>query len=255
MKPAQGMEDMKGDMGGRLRRRPHARARRAQGAGECRRPHRLRREHALRQRAASRRHCHLDVRSDDRGAQHGCGGPARARRLAVVRAGAVQAEARHRPRHTDWGDHGRARKEYAEALQQRRQARRGPPGGLGGHRREDLAHAAGQGLRQAHRQQERRYEEHRRALGRAITAAQFIQRFIKDTPWAHIDLAGTAMDAARNDINQSWGSGWGVRCSTASSPTSTKAESDDGYRVRAPCRPGCWRAVRKVSRCLRSASR
>jgi leucyl aminopeptidase len=47
--------------------------------------------------------------------------------------------------------------------------------------------------------------------GGAITAAQFIQRFIKNTPWAHIDLAGTAMDAARNDINQSWGSGWGVR--------------------------------------------
>jgi leucyl aminopeptidase len=47
--------------------------------------------------------------------------------------------------------------------------------------------------------------------GGANTAAQFLQRFIKDTPWAHIDIAGTAMDATRNDINQSWGSGWGVR--------------------------------------------
>ncbi len=47
--------------------------------------------------------------------------------------------------------------------------------------------------------------------GGAITAAQFIQRFVKDTPWAHLDVAGTAMDSARNDINQSWGSGWGVR--------------------------------------------
>src|SRR5215510_9736502 len=28
----------------------------------------------------------------------------------------------------------------------------------------------------------------------AITAAQFLQRFIKDTPWAHLDVAGTAMD-------------------------------------------------------------
>ncbi len=45
----------------------------------------------------------------------------------------------------------------------------------------------------------------------ACTAAQFIQRFIKDTPWAHLDVAGTAMDATRNDINQSWGAGWGVR--------------------------------------------
>ena len=45
----------------------------------------------------------------------------------------------------------------------------------------------------------------------AITGAQFLQRFIKDTAWAHLDIAGTAMDSVRNDINQSWGSGWGVR--------------------------------------------
>jgi leucyl aminopeptidase len=45
----------------------------------------------------------------------------------------------------------------------------------------------------------------------SCTAAAFLQRFIKDTPWAHIDLAGTAMDAAKNEINTSWGGGWGVR--------------------------------------------
>jgi leucyl aminopeptidase len=45
----------------------------------------------------------------------------------------------------------------------------------------------------------------------ACTAAAFIQRFVKDTPWVHIDLAGTAMAAEGNDINRSWGSGWGVR--------------------------------------------
>ena len=45
----------------------------------------------------------------------------------------------------------------------------------------------------------------------SCTAAAFLERFIKDTPWAHIDLAGTAMDAPRSDINPSWGSGWGVR--------------------------------------------
>lgn len=48
-------------------------------------------------------------------------------------------------------------------------------------------------------------------FGGAITAAQFLKRFIKDTPWAHLDVAGTAMDSTRNDINQSWGGGWGVR--------------------------------------------
>ncbi len=47
--------------------------------------------------------------------------------------------------------------------------------------------------------------------GGSITAAQFLQRFIKDTPWAHLDVAGTAMGSAPSDINQSWGSGWGVR--------------------------------------------
>src|SRR5262249_35300849 len=45
----------------------------------------------------------------------------------------------------------------------------------------------------------------------AITGAQFVQRFIKDTPWAHLDVAGTAMDSARNEINPSWASGWGGR--------------------------------------------
>ncbi len=50
-------------------------------------------------------------------------------------------------------------------------------------------------------------------FGGAITAAQFLQRFIREgaTPWAHLDVAGTAMDSGRDDINQSWGSGWGVR--------------------------------------------
>jgi len=45
----------------------------------------------------------------------------------------------------------------------------------------------------------------------SCTAAAFIKYFVKDTPWAHIDLAGTAMDAPRSEINPSWGGGWGVR--------------------------------------------
>ncbi len=47
--------------------------------------------------------------------------------------------------------------------------------------------------------------------GGSITAAQFLQRFVKDTPWAHLDVAGVAMGSPASDINQSWGSGWGVR--------------------------------------------
>ena len=45
----------------------------------------------------------------------------------------------------------------------------------------------------------------------AITAAQFLQRFVDKTPWAHLDIAGTAMDSPQTDINKSWASGWGVR--------------------------------------------
>jgi leucyl aminopeptidase len=46
----------------------------------------------------------------------------------------------------------------------------------------------------------------------AITAAQFLQRFVVEkTPWAHLDIAGTGFDSRQTDINKSWGSGWGVR--------------------------------------------
>jgi len=45
----------------------------------------------------------------------------------------------------------------------------------------------------------------------AITAAQFLKRFVKDTPWAHLDIAGVAMGSPASEVNQSWGSGWGVR--------------------------------------------
>ena len=47
--------------------------------------------------------------------------------------------------------------------------------------------------------------------GGSITAAQFLQRFVNDTPWAHLDIAGMGMGSPTNDLNQSWGSGFGVR--------------------------------------------
>ncbi len=45
----------------------------------------------------------------------------------------------------------------------------------------------------------------------SITAAHFIGRFVGETPWAHLDIAGTAMGSPLDEINQSWGSGYGVR--------------------------------------------
>jgi leucyl aminopeptidase len=44
----------------------------------------------------------------------------------------------------------------------------------------------------------------------AITAAEFLHRFAKDTPWAHLDIAGTAYDAGRPYAAKG-GAGWGVR--------------------------------------------
>ena len=46
----------------------------------------------------------------------------------------------------------------------------------------------------------------------SITAAQFLQRFVQGkTPWAHLDIAGTAFDSPRTAVNPSWASGFGVR--------------------------------------------
>ncbi len=46
----------------------------------------------------------------------------------------------------------------------------------------------------------------------SITAAQFLQRFVQDgVAWAHIDIAGTAFSSPSTDINRSWGAGFGVR--------------------------------------------
>jgi leucyl aminopeptidase len=48
-------------------------------------------------------------------------------------------------------------------------------------------------------------------MGGSITAAQFIQRFVEKTPWAHLDIAGTALGSPQSEINRSWSSGFGVR--------------------------------------------
>jgi leucyl aminopeptidase len=47
----------------------------------------------------------------------------------------------------------------------------------------------------------------------SITAAQFLRRFIKDgMSWAHLDIAGTAWQPGNDDPrNPGWASGWGVR--------------------------------------------
>ena len=48
-------------------------------------------------------------------------------------------------------------------------------------------------------------------FGGSITAAQLLARFVGKTPWVHLDIAGTALGSPQTDINKSWSSGWGVR--------------------------------------------
>ncbi len=45
--------------------------------------------------------------------------------------------------------------------------------------------------------------------GGSITAAQFLQRFVNDTPWAHLDIAGTAHGLAADRDQQELGLGLG----------------------------------------------
>jgi leucyl aminopeptidase len=47
--------------------------------------------------------------------------------------------------------------------------------------------------------------------GGAITAAQFLARFVKpDTPWIHLDIAGTALVKADTTLAPKGATGWGV---------------------------------------------
>ncbi len=47
--------------------------------------------------------------------------------------------------------------------------------------------------------------------GGAITAALFLSEFIKDTRWAHIDIAGPAYIKKETDYCGAGGIGFGVR--------------------------------------------
>ena len=49
-------------------------------------------------------------------------------------------------------------------------------------------------------------------MGGSITAALFLQHFVGDTAWAHLDIAGTAFQKASTAAtNPEWASGFGVR--------------------------------------------
>ena len=45
----------------------------------------------------------------------------------------------------------------------------------------------------------------------SITAAQFLQRFVNDVPWAHMDIAGTTWSKKAKSTVPKGGTGFGVR--------------------------------------------
>jgi leucyl aminopeptidase len=45
----------------------------------------------------------------------------------------------------------------------------------------------------------------------SITAAQFLQRFVRDVPWAHLDIAGMAWSSKDAPTVPQGGTGFGVR--------------------------------------------
>ena len=152
IKPAAGMEDMKGDMAGAacvvgLMQALAARKAKVNAVGAIGIVENMPR----RQGAASRRHRHDHVRTDDRDHQHRRRRPARARRRAALRQGALQAEIHDRSRDADRRHHRRARPRICRPVRQRRPARRAAAQGRAGDRREGLAHAARAGIRQEDR--------------------------------------------------------------------------------------------------------
>ena len=47
--------------------------------------------------------------------------------------------------------------------------------------------------------------------GGSITAAQFLKRFVGDTPWAHLDVAGVVWGKGDSDLGPKGATGYGVR--------------------------------------------
>jgi leucyl aminopeptidase len=47
-------------------------------------------------------------------------------------------------------------------------------------------------------------------LAGSSTAAHFLQHFVNNVPWAHLDIAGMAFGGTANETNHSWASGFGV---------------------------------------------
>ena len=88
--------------------------------------------------------------------------------------------------------------------------------------------------------------DHRRATSASASSDK--------TPWAHLDIAGTGFGSPQNDINKSWGSGWGVRLLDQLVADHYEVAADDRNSVLSPATPAarsaCCRSFWR-SRCER----
>ena len=151
--------------------------------------------------------------TDHRSSQHRRRGTHGARRLSLVRAGALQAEGDGQSRDADRRGDGRARQGACRACSATTTSL---PDWL-----IDAGNATGEKLWRLplgpkyDKMIDSKVADMKNTGGKwggSISAAQFLQRFIKEgTPWAHLDIAGTAMSSVDSEINRSWGSGFGVR--------------------------------------------
>ncbi len=157
------------------------------------------------------RHRHSRQRQDDRDQQHGRRGPPRARRLPLSRR-RRGGDAHRRSRDSDRGRDRGARQHLRGTHQQRRRVRRRQVANAGD--------ASGEILWRLPLHEE--YDEsikgsfadldnapEARKAG-AIVAGAFLSNFVGETPWAHLDIAGTAWDLGRPYVGKG-ASGFGVR--------------------------------------------
>ena len=169
------------------------------------------REPAERPRDQAGRHRDGVQRQDDRGQQHRCRGPAGARRLPLPRDRRGR-RADRRPRDADRRGDRRPRVDLRGPDQQRRRARRA------GHRLRARRRARSSGACRCTRSTPScsrantpiwttRPKRARRARSWAATSSS---NFVGDTPWAHLDIAGSAWDLGRPYVGKG-ASGYGVR--------------------------------------------
>ena len=176
-------------------------------------------------RGQARRHRHGRQRQDDRGQQHRRRGPAGARRLPLP-CGRRGRRADRRPRDAHWRRDRRARLDLRGADEPTTTSW---PRGLAAAERTGeivwrlpLHEEYEELIKGTYGDLDNAPERARRARS---SAAAFLSNFVGDTPWAHLDIAGSAWDLGRAYVGKG-ASGYGVRLLVELARSVLRAASD-----------------------------